>query len=162
MKLCRRQPGVWVSCAEQESNLIVHVCSKAVSMHVFFSLEYCAPVWISSAESHLDLPGSIVRSAERLCEDELCNVAHRRKASALYLLCKIYYRMNYSTNECLNHFVAARNTRALAALGELVLVISRRRTDQFSRSFLHAVVRLWYLIAPGVFSGGTISSLKAL
>ena len=26
------------SCAEQESNLIVHVCSKAVSMHIFVQL----------------------------------------------------------------------------------------------------------------------------
>ena len=48
-------------------------------------------------------------------------------------------------NEYLNHFVAPRNTRALAALGELVLVISRCRTDQFSQSFLPAAVRQWNL-----------------
>ena len=26
----------WVSCAKQESNLIVHVYSRAVSMHIFY------------------------------------------------------------------------------------------------------------------------------
>ena len=45
-----------VSCAEQESYSVVHVCSRAVSMHMFFQLSvFCAPVWISSAESHLGL-----------------------------------------------------------------------------------------------------------
>ena len=41
-------------------------------------------------------------------------------------------------NEYLNNFVAARNTRASAALGELALVIPRCRIDQFSRPFLPA------------------------
>ena len=45
-------------------------------------------------------------------------------------------------NGYLNHFVAARNARASAALGEFALVIPRYRTDQFSRSFLPATVRL--------------------
>ena len=41
-------------------------------------------------------------------------------------------------NEYLNHFLAVLNTRASSPLGELVLVIPRCRTDQFSRSFLPA------------------------
>ena len=40
--------------------------------YVLFSLEYCAPVRMSSAEFHLGLLDSIVRSAEKLCEGELC------------------------------------------------------------------------------------------
>ena len=42
-----------------------------------------------SAEYHLGLQGSIVRSAER-CEGELCYLGHRRKANTLCLLYKIY------------------------------------------------------------------------
>ena len=38
----------------------------------------------------------------------------------------------------MNDFLAARNARALAALGELSLVIPRCRTEQVSRSFLPA------------------------
>ena len=46
--------------------LIVHVCSRAVSIHMF-----CTAGSIALAESHLGLLGSIARSAERLRECEL-------------------------------------------------------------------------------------------
>ena len=62
-------------------------------------------------------------------------------------------------NEYLTHFVVAYNTRTLTALGELALVIPRYRTDQFSRSFLPAAVRLQNLQPSGVFSGGTCGVL---
>ena len=98
-----------------------------------------------SSESHLGLLDRIVRSAERLCEGELCCVTHRTKVSAFSLLYEIYHTADNPMNEYLNNFVAARNTRASAALGELALLIPRCRTDQFSRSFLAAAVRLWNL-----------------
>ena len=44
---------------------------------------------MSSAVSYLGLLGSSVRSEERLCEDELCCLGHRKKVSALRLLYKI-------------------------------------------------------------------------
>ena len=48
-----------------------------------------------------------------------------------------------------------------AVLGKLALVISRFRTDQFSRSFLPAAVRLWNLQQSNVLSDGTLSSIKS-
>ena len=60
-------------------------------MHVLSSLEYFAHVWMSLVKSHLGLLDSIVHSAERLCEDELCCLGHKRKGSALCLLYKIYH-----------------------------------------------------------------------
>ena len=63
------------------------------------------------------------------------------------LLYKILHRVDRFMNEYRNRFVAARNTRASASLGELALVISRCRTDQFSRSFLSAATLLCLLIA---------------
>ena len=63
------------------------------------------------------------------------------------LVCSIrFIRVDHSMNENLKHCVAARNTRASVALGKLALVISRCRTDQFSRSFLSAAVRLWNVL----------------
>ena len=44
--------------------------------------------------------------------------------------------------EYLHHFVAARNTRASVALGELAMGIPRCRTDQVTQPFLPAAVRL--------------------
>ena len=55
---------------------------------------------------------------------------------------KIYHRMDHPMNEHLNHFVAVRNIRASAALGEVVLEISGRKAYQFSRSLLLAAGRL--------------------
>ena len=73
-------------CAKQECYLMVHVWSRAVSMHMWSSSEYCVPVWMSSAESHLGLLDGIVRSAVRFREGELCFLRNRRKVSALCLL----------------------------------------------------------------------------
>ena len=72
---------------------------------------------MSSAESHLGLLDSMDHNAERLYDDELCCLGHRKKASALCLLYKIHNREDHHMNEYLNHLVAARNTRASAAAG---------------------------------------------
>ena len=64
-------------------------------------------------------------------------------------------------NEYLHHFVATRNIRALAALSELALMIPRCRTNQFSRLFLPAAVRLWNLLPSGDFNDGSLSSFKS-
>ena len=89
---------------------------------------------------------------------QLCCLGYRRKVSALYLLYEIYRRVVHPMNQYLNHFAAARNTRASTALGELALVIPRCRTDQFSRSFLPAPVRLWSMLPSRLLSGDTLSS----
>ena len=44
---------------------------------------------MSSAESQLGLLDSVVRSAERLCEGELCCLGQRKKVSSLCLLYNI-------------------------------------------------------------------------
>ena len=86
---------------------------------------------------------------------------HRRKVSTLCLLYKIYHRVGHPINVHLNYFVAARNTRASAALDELALVNPRCRTDKFSQSFLPAAGRLWDLLPSGVFSSDILSSFKS-
>ena len=106
--------------------------------------------------SHLGLQDSVVCSAERLCEVKLCCLRYRRKVSVLWLIHKIYHRVDYPMSEYLHHFVVTRNTRSSAALGELALVILRCGTDQVGRSFLPADVRLWNLLHSGVFGGGTL------
>ena len=66
-------------------------------------------------------------------------------SETLCLLYEIYHRVDHILKEYLNHYVAARNTRTSAALGELALEIPRCKTDQFSRSFLPAALlrALW-------------------
>ena len=84
-----------------------------------------------SEDSHLSLLDSVFCSAKVLCEGKLCCLGHRKKVSALRLLCKIYHRADHNLHKHLHHFVAARNTRGQAALCDPLC-----RTDQFNRSFL--------------------------
>ena len=121
----------------------------------------CPRVDAAGGVSYLGWLDGIVRSAEKLCDGELCCLGYRRKVNILYLRYKIYHRVGHSMNEYLNRFVIARNTRALAALGVLALVIPRYKADQFSRSFLPAVVRLSNFLPSGVFTGGSLSSVKS-
>ena len=116
------------------------VLKGCFNAYIFSSLEYCIPVRMSSAKSRLCMRDSIVHSAERLCEGELCCLGHRRKVSASCLLYEIYHRVDHPMNEYLNNFVAARNTRASAALYELDLVIPRCR-------MINAVGRLRLLLS---------------
>ena len=62
-KLRQRQPEVWVLRSEHESYLL---CPRVLkSYFVWFSLEYCAPVWMLSAESIFSFLDGVVCSAER-------------------------------------------------------------------------------------------------
>ena len=51
-------------------------------MRIFCIFKVLCPMWISSAESHLGLLDSVVRSAET-CDLEYCCLEHRRKVLAL-------------------------------------------------------------------------------
>ena len=63
------------------------------------SLEYCASVWMSSAKSHVGLLDYIFRSAERLCQGELCCLEHRKKIRASCLLNEFYYILGHPMND---------------------------------------------------------------
>ena len=151
-----------MSCGKQKSYLIAHACSRAVLMHIFAQLGVLCPRVDVVCGVSFGLLNSVICSAERLYEGELCYLGHRMKLNAFSLLYNIYHRMNsFPMNEYLHHFVATRNTRTSAALVELTLAIPHCRIDQFSRSFLPAALCLWNLLSSGVSSGSTFSSFKS-
>ena len=115
------------------------VLKSCFNANDLFSLKYCIPCGCL-LPSFIWVFWIVLRSAERLCEGELCCLGHRRMVSVLVLLYEIYHGVDHPLHEYLNHFVAARNTRASAALIVLALVIPLGGTDQFSRSFLAAAV----------------------
>ena len=120
-----------------------------------------SPVWMLSVEFHLSLLDRAVHSAQSLYEGQFHCLGHRRRVSALCLLYEFCHKTDHPLHEYMHNFVAARNTRASAALGELALVITRCNTEQLSRSFLPVAVRLWNLLHLDMFSGGTFSSFKS-
>ena len=142
--------------------MFVHAWSWDISMHMF------CPPWSIVPSCGCRLRSLIwlcwimlfIRSSQRLCEGKICCLGYRRKVRILCLLCNIYHRVDHPMNEYLQHLLAARNTRTSAALGDLALVSSRCRIDQFSRLLLPTAVSLWNLLPSGVFTGGTRSFFK--
>ena len=57
----------------------MRVLKSCFNAYVLPNLEYCAPVWKLSAESHLSFLDSVVRNAEELCEGELCCLGTRKE-----------------------------------------------------------------------------------
>ena len=110
-------------------------CSRVLlscfNAYVLSNLKNIALVQMSSAESHLDLLDSVVRTAERLCEGEDCFLGHKRKVGQCLVLTRydIYHRVCHPFHEYIQHFFAVRNTRASSTLGELALVIPCCRTN---------------------------------
>ena len=81
---------------------------------------------------------------------------------ALYSRRLITQRTSLCIAKYLHHFIAAPSTSASTAMCVLALVITRYRTDKFSRSFLPVAVHLWNLLLLDVCSGTTLSSLRVL
>ena len=102
----------------------------------------CPHIDVVSRVSFGCLLDSIVRSAERVCEGDLCCLGHRRRVSALCLLYKLYPRVDHTVTKYLKRFIASHNTRTLTTLGKMARVIPHCKTDQFSWSFLLAATHL--------------------
>ena len=81
------------------------VIKSCFNAYVLAKLEYFATVCMSSTESQLSSVDRVFRSAERLCERELCCLGHRNRANASCLLCKIYNRTNPHLHEYLHNFL---------------------------------------------------------
>ena len=80
---------------------------------------------MSSTESHLSLLDSVFRSAESLCEGELCWLG----LCTLCLLYMIYHRSDHPLHEYLHYFIASRNNGDSIAPCELALVVTHCKTD---------------------------------
>ena len=161
-KLWQGQPGVWGSCAEeQESYLIVRVCSRTFSVHMRYPPWSTVLPWGCHRCSLIWVCWIVLFIVRKDCVRLSFVVWGIEGVGVICLLHKIYHRVDHHMNEYLNRFVAARNITTSATLGELALVIPWCKTDQFSQSFLPAAVRLWNILPSGVFSGDTLHSFKS-
>ena len=118
VKLCRRQPGLWVSCAEQESYLIVYWYSRAISVHML------CPAWsiVSPCgyrlRSFIWVCGIVLLAARKDCVRVTSVVwAQKRGQHFVFALWNLS-RADHPMHEYLLRFVATSNIRASAALGE--------------------------------------------
>ena len=129
--------------------------------YVLSGLEYCAPVWASSAVSHLRLLDRIVHRAEQLCGVQLCCLDLRRRVGCLSLLYRIFNSNCHPLKQFLLPHVATRATRSGLASHNNRLVVPRCKTVQFSRSFVPFSVQLWNNLPADVFECCSLSGFKA-
>ena len=117
-----------------DSSLLLH-CYFAFVLPI---LEYCSPVWGSTAECHLQLLERQVYSVVRLCRDQsFLSLCHRRRVALLIML----YKVNANSNNCLFSELPfastrVRNYRAAAAAHHLEFEVSRCKTSLFAWRFL--------------------------
>ena len=117
---CRRIGILRKTRSVLRDNSIVSYCFLLFILPV---LEYCYPVWMSAAVSHLSLLDRVVRSVFR----------HRRKVAALSLFYRIRGFAGHSVGQLfLQLFTSGRRTRHILAMQPpsllCVLDVAPRRT----------------------------------
>ena len=65
-------------------------------------LEYCSPVWMSAASSHLGLLDCVVSKAVKHSDGlVMCDLKHGHRVAALCMFYKIYCNPNYALEAAL-------------------------------------------------------------
>ena len=125
-------------------------------------LEYCSPVWISAATSHLSLLDRVISQVCRLSGRSVsCDLWHRRKVASLSVFFKIDSLVDHPVRglfpvQCM----LRRPTRGALAAHSRSFEMPRSRTVQFSRSCVLSYVRLWNGLHESVFAGEGIGAFR--
>ena len=155
----RRIGILWKPRSVFRDNSIVS-CFWSFILHV---LEYCSPVWMSAAVSHLPLLDRGVRSVFRFSGDGVvrCDLWHRRRVTALSLFYRIRGSAGHSAGQLfLQLFTAGRPTRQNLAMHPFTLVSPRCCTSQYLRTFIPACVSLWNMLDESDFAGDGLEAFK--
>ena len=106
-------------------------------------VEYCSPVLLSAAETHLSLLDRVFNVASGIGCDASIDLAHRRSVGSLSLFWKILHDTSHPMRSMMPRpHARSRDTRGVARLHELALQPLRTRTRQFDRAFLNRCVAL--------------------
>ena len=125
-------------------------------------LEYCSPVWISSAAQHLKLLDSVASRARYFFSD--CgrfNLDHRSLVSCLCMLYKFFFSENHPLSGAIPPIAVHRKpTRASLVAHEFNLTNVRCSTEQFKRSFIPFSVSVWNDLPSHCFGGSLVEFKK--
>ena len=108
----------------------VAVVAKCFWAFILPVLEYCSPVWMSAATSHLSLLDRVVSQVGRLsCGSVTCDLWHRRKVASLSVFFKIDCLVDHPVR-CLfpAQYVLWRPTRGALAAHSRSFEMPRSRT----------------------------------
>ena len=139
---------------------ILHKCFNAFLLPC---LEYCSPVWSSSADSHLKLLDRVMTSIKFILPDINVDLWHRRKVSSLCLLHKMYYSNKHPLHSSLPPLAAfGCSTRLAAAANSITFshVGSRFPSNQFARTFLPVTTKLWNSLPSDIVESSDLQTFK--
>ena len=139
------------------------VVAKCFWAFILPVLEYCSPVWMSAATSHLSLLDRVVGQVSRLSGGSVvsCDLWHRRKVASLSVFFKIDSLVDHPVRGLFPaQYVLRRPTRGALAAHSRSFEMARSRTVQFSRSFVLSCVRLWNRLHESVFAGECVGDFK--
>ena len=108
-------------------------------------LDYCSAVWCSAADTHLNLLDRAVSGVRFLTGAVFeCDIAHRQSAALLCMLYKIRCNPMHPCNGALpGLYVPVWVTRGALVTHLYTYAPLRRRTSQYSRTFIPHSVSLW-------------------
>ena len=140
----------------------VAVAAKCFWAFILPVLEYCSPVWMSAATSHLSLLYCVVGQISLLSGGSVsCDLWHRRKVASLCVFFKIASFVDHSVRGLFPaQYVLRRPTRGALAAHSRSFEMLRSRTEQFLRSFVLSCVRLWNELPESVFAGEGVGAFK--
>ena len=126
-------------------------------------LEYCSPVWMSAATSHLSLLDRVVGQVRQLSGGSVsCDLWHRRKVPSLGVFFNIDSLVDHPVRGLFPaQYVLRRPTRLALAAHSRSFEMPRCRTGQFSRSFALSCVGLWNGQHESDFGGEGLGTFKA-
>jgi len=140
----------------------VAVVAKCFWAFLLPVLEYCSPVWMSAATSHLLLLDRIVSRVSFYSGGGVsCDLWHRRKVASLCVFFKIDSLVSHPVRVFFPApYVVRRPTRHALAAHSRSFEMTRHRTSQFSRTFVPFCVRLWNNLPESVFTGEGLGAFK--
>ena len=140
----------------------VTVVAKCFWAFILPVIEYCSPVWMSAATSHLLLLDRVVSQVGRLSSGSVsCYHWHRRKVASLSVFFKIDSLVDHPVRGLFPaQYVLRRPTLGALAAHSRSFEMPRSRTVQFSRSFVLSCVRLWNGLHESVFAGEGLGAFK--
>ena len=124
--------------------------------------EYCAPVWMSAANSHLKLLDRALNSIKFISPELSLDLYHRRHVGALSVLFKVFNNNRHPLHSVLPEpFNPVRATRFALSLNDLAMNPMNACTMQFSRCFIPSLVKVWNHLPNEIAHSPNISIFKS-
>ena len=120
------------------------VLTKCFNSFILSCFEYCSPIWISAADSHLRILDRNLNGCKFFIPGLDIDLWHRRSVSCLCMLFKIYHNTEHPLHSELPSLSQpVRDTRAAAGAHSRCFSLARCNTVQHSRCFIPATTRSW-------------------